>query len=55
MKWEYTYSEATDHKQHVEAANALGAERWELVHIHETVGFLVGFYKRPVSSAPAAP
>lgn len=49
MKWEYRVVEAENHTILCAFANVLGAEGWEMIHAHETAGFAIGFFKRPVA------
>lgn len=43
---EYTCLEAYNHVQFTAECNAMGARRWDLVHVEGVHGFLVGFFKR---------
>lgn len=48
LKWEYETIHGGDPADFIAESNALGSKGWELVHIEELHGFLVGFFKKPV-------
>lgn len=45
--WQYTLAECNDQRQFIAQCNAMGVERWELLHVESMHSFLVGFFKRP--------
>jgi hypothetical protein len=49
VTWEYRTAEAEDRRLFVTECNALGVDGWELVHVGDMHGFLIGFFKRIVA------
>ena len=47
-QWEYCEIASKGRKEFLEEANVAGQHRWEIIHVEEMYGFVVGMFKRQI-------